>query len=353
LAELVEQGGGRWLEPPREGPLIDYAVPVHADAEVRRYLETRARVRGPNRGTAWLPAARVFGSGVVLSADGRLLARDVCEDFGKGPDEHWLLGYDQLREPEDLPGETAVAAVNRGAGYCHWLLEELPRLLALPKRAGAQVILHAGAEPMRAAWARRGGTERCVAVRRSQHHRVASLVVPALAAEAGAPNPESVGAVREFAADLPTSSSGVVTTGAGAERIYISRQRAARRRVINEDEIWRALEAEGFVRVFLEELAWADQIAVMRLARVVVAVHGAGLANLLFCAPGTRVVEMVNQAYFNPVFWRLSAVCGLDYRPVLDASERWRQEPLGEDRRRNKDDLLADVARVVAAATAL
>ena len=95
----------------------------------------------------------------------------------------------------------------------------------------------------------------------------------------------------------------------------------------------------------LEELSWAEQIAVFRAVRVVVAPHGAGLANLVFCAPGTRVVELINRAYFNPVFWRLAALRRLDYRAVVSAGDG----PIREDASEGGADLVADLARVRAA----
>ncbi|MBC8010793.1 MAG: glycosyltransferase family 61 protein, partial [Burkholderiales bacterium] len=111
-----------------------------------------------------------------------------------------------------------------------------------------------------------------------------------------------------------------------------------------------ALAARGFATVCLEELGWAEQIAVFRRARVVVAPHGAGLANLAFCAPGTRVVELVGRAYFNPVFWRLAALRGLDYRPVLARAEGGAAAgQIREDRSENKRDLTADVGAVLTA----
>ena len=338
LERLVTREAGAW-ERRTEEARFEYALPAQAAPEVLAYLRPLAAARLPAGGLARLPAGRVFGSGVVLSSDGEWLARDVSTDFGKPFAEHWLLGHGKIRPPLALDGPTAVVAVNRGAGYCHWLLEELPRLLALPSGEAANLLVHAAPPFAREALALRGGTETLTGVRRSSHFACAPLLVPTLAAEAGAPAPAALRRVREFAAPL-----GCDRPGAG-ERVYFSREKAARRRVANEAALWAELEGRGFVRVFLEDLGWAEQIAVCRAARVVVAPHGAGLANLVFCAPGTRVVELVNRAYFNPTFWRLAALGGLDYRPVITAGD----DTIREDRRAGRDDIVADLARVRAA----
>jgi capsular polysaccharide biosynthesis protein len=336
LAELAARAGGEWIrliEPER----VRYALPDRAAAEVRDYLGALADVALEPAGAARLRGGRVFGDGAVLSADGREVVRDVSHDFGRQFDEHWLLGYEELRPPETLEGATAVVAVNLGAGYCHWLLEELPRLLLVSRGEVENLILHAGSEPARAALARRGGGERVVEARRTAHRACAPLLVPALVGRPGLPTPAALELLADFTEGL---GRGVSPFG---ERIHVSRAKAARRRVTNDGELTEALEAAGFATVYLEELAWADQIAAFRAARVVVAPHGAGLANLAFCAPGTRVVEMVGRDYFNPTFWRLAALRGLDYRPLAEAGDA----PLGERRECNRRDLVADVSLVL------
>jgi capsular polysaccharide biosynthesis protein len=141
-----------------------------------------------------------------------------------------------------------------------------------------------------------------------------------------------------------TAQLGRGLTGLG-ERLYFTREKAGRRQVANEAALWAKLDELGFAKIALEDLSWAEQIAACRRARVVVSPHGAGLANLAFCAPGTRVVELVNREYFNPGYWRLAALQGLDYRVVMPDGE----SSLGEDRSANRNDIIADLGRVSAA----
>lgn len=73
--------------------------------------------------------------------------------------------------------------------------------------------------------------------------------------------------------------------------VYISRAGAGRRCVTNEEQLVRALEARGFLICRLEEMSVAEQVRLFAAARVVVAPHGAGLANLAF-ADSPIVVEL-------------------------------------------------------------
>lgn len=340
LAELAARAGGEWT-PFVEPAGVRYALPARATTEVLDYLRPLSDVTLEPVGAARLSSARVFGDGAVLSADGRELARDVSHDFGRPFARHWLLDYADLRPPTAIEGSSAVVAVNLGAGYCHWLLEELPRLLAMPRDEVDNLILHAAAEPARTALLRRGGGENVVEARRTAHHTCAPLLVPALIGRPGVPTPAAVAAILDFSTGLGRGTSPL------GERLYVSRAKAGRRRVANDAELTVALEAAGFATVHLEEMDWEEQIAAFRAARVIVAPHGAGLANVVFCSPGTRVVELVGRTYFNPTFWRLAALRGLDYRPIVEAGDA----PLAERPHCNRLDMVSEVSAVLEAAS--
>jgi capsular polysaccharide biosynthesis protein len=338
LDALVARDGGAWEERSHSGR-IDYPLPAYASTEVLDYLRPLASVRGEWTGLAMLPAGRVFGAGTVLSSDGSLLARDVSGDLASSESRHWLLDCTRMRAPRLVAGATAVAAVNLGSGYAHWLLEELPRLLSIPVGRVDNIVAHAASAWAREALALRGGRERVIAVRREQHLACAPLVVPTLAAAAGAPAPGALRRLDEFTGALGREASFF------GEKLYFTRAGAGRRRVRDEAALWALLAPLGFEKLALEELSWSAQIAACRRARAVVAPHGAGLANLVFCAPGTRVVELFNRRYVNPGYWRLAALRGLDYRPILSAGDGSPRE----ERAANREDIAFDPAQVRAA----
>jgi capsular polysaccharide biosynthesis protein len=57
----------------------------------------------------------------------------------------------------------------------------------------------------------------------------------------------------------------------------------------------------------------AEQAACLAAAKVVVAPHGAGLTNLVFCTPGTKVIEIFSPAYVPYCYWMISNLCGLEH----------------------------------------
>jgi glycosyl transferase family 61 len=70
------------------------------------------------------------------------------------------------------------------------------------------------------------------------------------------------------------------------ERIYISRRRAAKRRIVNEDELSEILGRYGFQTICAEELSFEQQVRLCSRARYIVSNHGAGLTNMLFMKDG-------------------------------------------------------------------
>jgi tetratricopeptide (TPR) repeat protein len=98
-----------------------------------------------------------------------------------------------------------------------------------------------------------------------------------------------------------------------SERIYISREKASYRRIVNDEEVINFLEKFGFRSVKLETMSVAEQAACLAAAKVVVAPHGGGLTNLVFCTPGTKVIEIFSPIYVPYCYWMISNLCDLEH----------------------------------------
>lgn len=93
-------------------------------------------------------------------------------------------------------------------------------------------------------------------------------------------------------------------------KIYLSRKRAAYRKITNEDEIIDILKSLDYEVVIAEELSFQKQIQLFREALVVVAQHGAGITNMSFMQKHTKVLEIRNEGWnLQPLcFWRLANI---------------------------------------------
>lgn len=79
----------------------------------------------------------------------------------------------------------------------------------------------------------------------------------------------------------------------GRKRLYIRRGNARTRSVVNEAQSADMITREfGFSCITPDEMTVKEQAAAFYQAELVVGMHGAGLSNLVFCRPGTVVIEL-------------------------------------------------------------
>jgi Glycosyltransferase 61 len=95
------------------------------------------------------------------------------------------------------------------------------------------------------------------------------------------------------------------------KRVFISRQDAASRKIVNEDEVFAALEAHGFVRYHLTKLSLIEQIQLFNNAEIIMGTLGSGLTNVLFCNSNTKIIELY-QARRDCTIWNLSHMAGVE-----------------------------------------
>lgn len=103
--------------------------------------------------------------------------------------------------------------------------------------------------------------------------------------------------------------------------IYISRKKAAVRRVLNEDDVISSLEVYGFQAYCLEDMSFEEQIELFYDAHMVVGPHGAGFTNLIF-SKNVGVLELFPYKYVKPSYYYLTrSINGIyDYTCVEDGS---------------------------------
>ena len=161
-------------------------------------------------------------------------------------------------------------------------------------------------------------------------------------------NSEKVKKIQNFFENLfPRNFQANSNGSISLNRIYVSRKKAARRHLSNEDEFMPLLKKHNFSKVYLEQMTIMEQVELFRTASHVIAAHGAGLTNVLFAPADAKILEIrpelsSGQFCFEKLFslgwpnseFLVSPVKGkFEIPPEMlnEVLERWNNEDLSPD----------------------
>jgi capsular polysaccharide biosynthesis protein len=255
--------------------------------------------------------------GAVITGRGELV-QDLSFYFGTTrPREHPLFLHPFPPPAVNVTGRLGVLATRGDSNYYHFLMDVLPRLAILAAQDEIEpperwyVPVSEGFQ--RELLDRVGITEeRRIDSTTVRHVRAETLVVPAPPSMLVVNPPWVVEYLR--ATLLPTPIERVE-----GRSIYVTRGTATNNRAVrNEGHVMDVLRGRGFLANDPGAMSVADQIRAFAEASVIVAPHGAALANLAFASPGATVVELFPAADIVPDYWKLACgVNGLVYRYLL------------------------------------
>jgi capsular polysaccharide biosynthesis protein len=323
MEQAAERSGGTFaLARPAE--TVSRSRPVGVPAEHPAFAtvtdERIARV-----GVAELPGGRVLGPHrAVITGSGELV-HEISRYFGtRVPREHPLFMKPFPQKPEDVAGRLGVLATRGDSNYYHFLVDGLTRIGVLeqcPKVAPPDLwYVPSGASFQRDLLEMFGiAPERILDSSSHPHVRAECLVVPGLPATEVINPPWAIQYLRrQLLPKQPPERVGP---------IYVSRGPSVNNRSVeNETEVFAMLQDRGFTYVDPGKLSVAEQIATFAGATTIVGPHGAGLTNIMFASPGTRVIEMFPDGAVLPdCYWRMAcAVPGVDYRYLAGPAESTR-----------------------------
>lgn len=252
-------------------------------------------------------------SGAIWTSDGLIFGESIGSlnralTFGKCIPE--ILARAGKRDGLDTEESPLVAAA--ASNYFHWLAEKLPSILiCLQKYPGAKILVH----PDRPAY-----VDQSLAMALGMEEYAAKIVVSATPVHAACSvflgMPQASGFVRR--SDLVLLRSKLLLDAGDVlsetpKRVFISRALAKGRSSAAEPAIEKRMTGEGFELVLAEKLSFSQQVKIFSAADEIAGLHGAGLANILFARPGTKVTEFFSPEYTNDCYARLALGLMLDY----------------------------------------
>ncbi len=129
-------------------------------------------------------------------------------------------------------------------------------------------------------------------------------------------------------------------------KIFLTRKDAENRNITNQRELLMALK--GFEPITLESLSIAEQVKTFAEATHIVAPHGAGLVNCLWCRPGTKVYELTHEAFsYKKVYPSLSHHLKLEHTVIICDTEKLDMKKPKNKKSKDMVDLKIDIRDLI------
>jgi len=105
-------------------------------------------------------------------------------------------------------------------------------------------------------------------------------------------------------------------------KIYIRRDNADYRKIINESDLIEKLRKQGFEIINPQHFEILTQMKIFLNADLIISPHGSNLSNIIFCKPGTKVIEISPdfnneyEKYISTRYKDISNMIGLKFLKV-------------------------------------
>jgi len=229
--------------------------------------------------------------------------------------QHQIFSLAEFPPLEKISGSVAVLSGLSGNVYFHWMVDILPRFAILQQKQPDWqdidwFLINSIKAPFQRETLQKLGIPEAKIIESDRHPYIQAkqLIIPSFTGSVGWVTPEVINFNRQLFAEAITPSNHPYP-----ERIFIRRNQAKYRQVLNENDVITYLSEWGVVPVELETLSVAEQARLFAHAKVIIAPHGAGLTNLMFCSPETIVIELVSPHYIRHYYWVISQQLGLKH----------------------------------------
>ncbi len=308
--------------------VVDTPIPSVFPVEERACLQSpHDRYEFPEITVFEVPQATVYGRTNLLLVDDLVICHDLY-DFSRDYTSEELHGrtiVDLKRgrvrwlQYDNAPASLASAAIFTDAtapNYAHWLTEVLPRIAMfcdVQIYAHVPLVVDAGLHPNLMESLRLiAGEQReiiCIPVGRAVNverlYVTSSCGYVPFGRRATKMSGHSHGAFSPIALEkVRAKLFGCIKNGSYSglpKKIYI-RRTSGTRKVSNIESIETILKSSGFSVVEPEKLGFIEQVKLFSHAEVIVGSSGAALANLVFSAPGTKIVILI-ASYPDTSYW--------------------------------------------------
>jgi glycosyl transferase family 61 len=329
--------GRGWQKVIRPGGSYERVRPVETGVPLPPAFNPPQTVGWEDERVIFLENCRYWGGygGSIITHDEHLLG-ELSPDVW-GLERHALFNKLKLPSTVPLPGLTAVLSTpEANTNYSHWMMDLLPRLELLaeagfgPEQVDRYLINQSNFPYETETLAMAGiPAAKVMRVDASTHLQCERIIAASLrrghwqfTLPSWIPN-----FLRSIASPAAKSSP--------TRRLYLTRRNASFRRVLNEDDLLPALANSGFEIFDPGKKTVREQAEIFSQAAVIVSPHSSAMTNLVFCQPGTRVLEIFPADYFDVSFWTAASAVKSRYYAAVGERVGPRPATMIEGRRQD------------------
>ncbi len=196
-------------------------------------------------------------------------------------------------------------------GYFHWLTDALPRLYVMGEWIENELLLlpQSFQEINYILPSLKPFSVRNLEFMKGTVH-IKNLKMPMHTAPTGNFNESIIREVRGLITDYYKHTDCEII----GNKIYVSRSKARKRKISNEEECLAILAEYGFKIIYFEDYTFEQQVKIAMNAKYIISNHGAGLTNILFMESGSCVLELRKEGDFlDNCYFSMASAMNLHY----------------------------------------
>lgn len=263
---------------------------------------------------------RVWGEGCAIITPDNYIIWELSYISVPNPKSHPIFSETNLIKPEYSDENVAILFCEWPDNFYHWIFDVISRI-HLIRESGIKVdkyvmkpfsFLSFQQETLDALGIKK---EQIIYSNKNLHLKAKNLVIPSREQKVGHPS--------KWACEFLKNSLMINQAKKTEEkkRIYITREGAWYRKIINEGQILKLLNQYNFEIVKLEEKSIWEQIQIFSNAEVILTLHGAALTNLIFCTPKTKIIELFPPRFIPTCYCVIANLAELDYFYLIGDTE--------------------------------
>lgn len=286
----------------------------------RRYA-IGSRVGLPAQYLVCIPDGMAYGGGFTRLPSGEFLLESAWRPQYLLESNIYRARF--RRHRRKLKGDFCNLHTYFSGNWGHWLYDDLPRianaLLHLP--ASTQFLVHPRFQQWKVESLRAIGIDSSRFVETNVYEEIQCerlwFVGKLGDSEKCASSPQVCRNLSErLRAQVSLSS---VTDSGQPKRIFVTRSKTAKPRILNEAELFPMLRRHEFEIVAPEEHSFDEQRQIFHSCEYVMGSFGAALTNIIFASPSATMVDIQEDGSCCPRlwYWKLSHVFGRSYKTII------------------------------------